>query len=152
MLKYTIVPASFFKKESLYQILSEAVQLSEQDKISYKELPQYKAVLVYAYKGDKNIAPEIAGLVEATRLIKDHNKVAATYHDGFVNIAIATDKKLLLANSYPATEAVTAEYFIFAALKQFQMNPQVTTIYIGEPVCGEMTDDFIRYFKGVETL
>ncbi len=152
MLKYTIVPASFFKKDNAYNILSEAVQLSEEDKVKYKELPRFKAVLVYAYTDEYADTPVIASLLEDIQQIKEHNKIAASYADGTVSVVIATGQKLLLANSFPALEPVTAEYFVFAAMKQFQINPQVTTIYLRKPVCGEMADDFVRYFKGVETI
>lgn len=151
MLKYTLVPAAFFKKDNAYNILSEAVQLSEEDKVGYKELPRLKAVLVYAYTSEDK-APAIAALLDAASGIRDHNKVAVHYGDGYVTVTISIDQKLLLANSYPAAEPITAEYFVFAALKQFQINPQVTTIYMLKPTCGEMADDFVRYFKGVETL
>ena len=152
-MKYTVVPAFFFRKESTYEILSEAVQLSETDKVEYKELPQYKAVLVYAYTdGEEASVPVIAKLLESTQRIREHNKLAVYYGEGYVNIAIATGDKLFLANSYPAEDPVTAEYFVFASLKQFQINPQVTTIYIRKPVVGEMTDDLVKYFKGVETI
>ena len=152
-MKYTVVPAFFFRKESAYEILSEAVQLSGTDKVEYKELPQYKAVLVYAYGEDEDASvPVVARLVESSKRIREHNKLAVYYGESYVSIVIATGDKLLLANSYPADDPVTAEYFVFASLKQFQINPQVTTIYILKPVVGEMTDDLVKYFKGVETI
>ena len=75
-----------------------------------------------------------------------------SFDGGALHITIVTGENLLLANSYPAGDPVTAEYFLFAALKQFQINPQVTTVYLKEPVSPEMTDDIVRYCKGVETL
>lgn len=150
MFKYTLVPASFFSEADADRILSEAVQLSEQDKVIYKELPHYKAVLVYV---DTDAAASvIAELMGDAVGIAEHNKIIAAHRDGSLHLVIVTGDKLLLANSYPAPDHVTAEYFIFAAMKQFQINPQVSTIYIKGEAKPEMLDDIVKYCKGVEKL
>lgn len=150
MFRYTLVPASFFTEAEADRILSEAVQLSEQDKVTYKELPQYKAVLVYV--DTDAAAPVIADLLNHAKGIPDHNRILAACGDGCIHIVIVTGEKLLLANSFPAPDHVTAEYFIFAAMKRFQINPQVSTIYIKGKAAPEMLDDIVKYCKGVETL
>lgn len=150
MFQYTLVPASFFTEADAERILSEAVQLSEQDKVIYKELPLYKAVLVYV--STDAAAPVIAELLDGTQAIPEHNKVIASLKDDCLHLVIVTGEKLLLANSYPAPDHITAEYFIFAAMKRFQINPQISTVYIKSGAKPEMLDDIVRYCKGVETL
>lgn len=152
MFKYTLVPEAFFKPSEAHKILSEAVRLSQTDKIEYQELPQFKAVLVYALSPEEEAAPVIFDLLAEVLSISEHNKVAACFDGSALHLAIVTGENLLLANSYPAGDPVTADYFLFAALKQFQINPQVTTVYLREPVSPEMADDIVRYCKGVETL
>ena len=100
----------------------------------------------------RKMPPVIFQLLSEVLSIPEHNKVACCFDGGALHIAIVTGENLLLANSYPACDPVTAEYFLFAALKQFQINPQVTTVYLKEPVSSEMADDIVRYCKGVETL
>ena len=155
MFKYTLVPAGFFTPSDAHKILSEAVRLSKTDKVEYQELPQFKAVLVYAHSDGENGgegAPAIAGLLSDVISIGEYNKVAARFDGSALHLVIVTGDKLLLANSYPAADTVTAEYFLFAALRQLQINPQVTTVYLREPAHPEMMDDIVRYCKGVETL
>ena len=96
--------------------------------------------------------PPIASLLDRVTSIGEHNKVAACFDAEALHLVIVAGEKLLLANSYPASDPVTAEYFLFAAMKRFQLNPQVTTVWLGEPVSPEMADDLVRYCKGVETL
>ena len=151
MKKFTLVPESFFDREKTYQILSEAVRLRETDKVYYKELPEQKAVLVYAADSENDLPP-VAGLLGALPRIADHNKVVAAVDGGTVSIALAEGEKLLLANAYPAPDAVTAEYFLFAAMKQFQLNPQITTVYFLGDAPRELLNDLFRHFKGVERL
>ena len=151
MKKFTLVPESFFDKEKTYQILSEAVRLGETDKVYYKELPEQKAVLVYAAESENDLPP-VAGLLGALGRIADHNKVAAAVNEGTVSIVLAEGDRLLLANAYPAPDAVTAEYFLFAAMKQFQLNPQITTVYFLGDAPRELLNDLFRHFKGVERL
>ena len=151
MKKFTLVPESFFDKEKTYQILSEAVRLGETDKVYYKELPEQKAVLVYAADSENDLPP-VASLLGALGRIADHNKVAARVEDGTVSIVLAEGDRLLLANAYPAPDAVTAEYFLFAAMRQFQLNPQVSTVYFLGEAPRELLNDLFRHFKGVERL
>ncbi len=151
MKKFTLVPLSFFDKEKTYQILSDAVRLEATDKVYYKELPEQEAVLVYAAASESDLPP-VAGLLEALGRIADHNKVVAAVEGGAVHIVLAEGDRLLLANAYPAPDAVTAEYFLFATLKQFQLNPAVTTVYFLGEAPYELLNDLFRYFKGVERL
>ena len=151
MKKFTLVPEAFFDKEKTYQILAEAVQLEETDKVYYKELPEQKAVLVYAADSENDLPP-VASLLGALGRIADHNKVAARVEDGTVSIVLAEGDRLLLANAYPAPDAVTVEYFLFAAIRQFQLNPQVSTVYFLGEAPRELLNDLFRHFKGVERL
>ena len=151
MKKFTLVPETFFDKEKTYQILAEAVRLKETDKVYYKELPDQKAVLVYAAESENDLPP-VAGLLDTLSRIADHNKVVAAVDGSCISIVIAAGDRLLLANAYPAPDAVTAEYFLFATLKQFQLNPQVTTVYFLGEAPRELLNDLFRHFKGVERL
>lgn len=147
MLKYTIVPEAFFEKDQANTILSQAVQLDENDKVKYQELPQYKAVLVYA--GNE---PDIAESIKALSSIAEFNKLVATFDGGYVHIALAMGDDLKIANSYPATDETTAEYFIISVLKRFQVNPKVTVIYLSKEVPFKLQNDLFRIFKGVEKI
>lgn len=151
MQQYTLVPEGFFNPGEVHRYLSDALQANLPDRIEYRELPQLKAVLVYVPLEEGGLPP-VAALLESIPSIEEHNKVALSFDGSAVHIAIATGEKLLLANSYAASDTVTAEYYLFAAMKQFQLNPQVTTVYIAGTPPPEMTDDLVRYCKGVETI
>ena len=151
MNKYTIVPASFFREDDSRNILSQAVQLEESDKAEYQELPEFQAVLVYASNPAEK-SPAVLDMLLAVSSIGEYNKVLACYDGSSVTVVIAAGSKLLLANSYPAADCVTGEYFIFASLKQFQINPEVTTVYFYGDAPFEMKNDMFRYCKGVEKL
>ena len=151
MLKYTIVPSSFFRRDDSYNILSQAVQLEGNDKVEYQELPDFQAVLVYAttLSGE---APAVLEMLRAVSGINEYNKVLANYDGSHITVVVAAGSKLLLANSYPSTDCVTGEYFIFSAMKQFQINPEVTTGYLYGDAPFDMKNDLFRYCKGVERL
>lgn len=127
--------------------MSQAAELDENDKVKYQELPQYKAVLVYAGK-----EPGIASLIGILSNISDFNKLSAAYDGKYVDIALAMGDDLKIANSYPAQDETTAEYFILSVLKRFQVNPKVTTIYLSGKVPFKLHNDLFRIFKGVEKL
>lgn len=114
------------------------------------ELPSYEAVLVYT--GDDSRALAISEMVKEAACIDKYNKVLARLGDGFVDILVAEGKKLLLVNTFPAADLVTAQYFIFASLRQFQVNPEVTTIYFLGDTPDSIMEDLFRYFKSVELI
>ena len=150
MFKYTLIPERFFSQESASRLLSKVVPLEKDDSVKHIELPEYKAVLVYT--GEDACARDIALMVELLSHIDKYNKIIARIGDGVVDIALAEGKKLLLVNSYPAADEVTAQYFIFAVLRQFQINPEVTTVYLYGGASESVKEDLFRYFYSVETL
>ena len=66
-------------------------------------------------------------------------------------MAIAQGRSLLLANSYPAPDFVTAQYYILLAMKSLQLNPEVTTIRFRTPITADQEMALYRYFKAVES-
>ena len=150
MIKYTLVPKDFFSEEAAAGLLSATVLLDEKDSVKNMELPSYEAVLVYT--GDDSRALAISEMVKEAACIDEYNKVLARLGDGFVDILVAEGKKLLLVNTFPAADLVTAQYFIFASLRQFQVNPEVTTIYFLGDTPDSIMEDLFRYFKSVELI
>ena len=150
MLKYTLVPEEFFEPSEAASLLAQAVQLKESEEVKYQELPAFKAVLVYVPEGQgRYLIEEMAGRLPQ---LKDYNKYIVSWDGSCLSAALAAGERLLLVNSFRAEDEVTAEYWIFAVLKQFQLNPQVTVVnFLGE-VPYRMQNDLARYFKGVETL
>lgn len=152
MIRFTLVPSDFFSPEDSHKILSEVVPLQDTDIVKYMELPDYKAVLIYVPNStDKRASePPIAELLRFTPSISGHNRLAVTLEEGYIYIVLAEGDKLLLANAYPATDIVTAEYFIFATLQEFQINPRMTTIYFLGEVPSGLTEEMFRHFHSVE--
>ena len=76
----------------------------------------------------------------------------ASYADGYLHLAIAQDRTLLLSNVFEAPDFTTAEYYIFLAMKKLQLNPEVSVIHFRTPLSEEQELSLYRYFKGVERL
>ena len=150
MIKYTLVPKEFFSEEVAAGLLSATVLLDEKDSVKNMELPSYEAVLVYTGKDSR--ARIIADIVEVSSRIDKYNKVVVHLGNGFVDIALAEGKKLLLVNSFPAADDVTVQYFIFAALRNFQISPEVTSIYFRGMASESIKEDLFRYFNSVESI
>ena len=73
-----------------------------------------------------------------------------SWKDGELSLAIAQGKSLLLANSFAAPDFVTAQYYIFLAMKSLQLNPEVTTIRFRHALSADEEMALYRYFKAVE--
>ena len=72
--------------------------------------------------------------------------------DGYLYLAIAQGKTLLLCNSYEAPDFTTAQYFIFLAMKKLQLNMEVSTICFRTPLNEDEEMSLYRYFKNVEQI
>ena len=150
MLKYTLIPEGYFSKDLAEDLLSSVVVLEKSDSVKSLELPCYKAVLLYA--GDDGRAQLLRGMLEAAAALDRYNKVVVHLDGQVVDIVVAAGERLLLCNSFPAADPVTAQYFLFAALRQFQINPEVTTVHFFGDADDSVKGDLFRQFASVEVL
>ena len=146
--KAALVPSAFFDAASAREILSRTVLLEDDDEIEYISLPEYSAELVYSLSE----LPELYYVLKALSGIGEHNKIVASYGDGVLSLAIAQGKELLLANVFTAADFITAEYFLFMAVKKLQLNPEVSTVHFLTSLSPEQEMSLYRYFKSVEQL
>ena len=168
--KVALVPSGFFDPASAREVLSRTAGLDEEDKVEYISLPEYSAELVYYLSAsspaqtdlsssddpvtmsEAKDLPELYYLLKKLPELKDYNKIAASYGDGVLSLAIAQGENLLLANTFQAADFTTAEYFLFMAVRKLQLNPEVSTIHFMTPLSGEEEMSLYRYFKTVETV
>lgn len=149
---FTLVPVNFFRPEAARDALAEVALLKEGDKVEYIRIPAYDAVLIYNISGDAAAPPEIFDILQELPSCPEYNKLLCSWKDGYLSLAIAQGKSLLLANAYKAPDFVTAQYFIFLAMKSLQLNPEVTTIRFRHALSAEQEMALYRYFKAVECL
>ena len=96
--------------------------------------------------------PEMFFLLKDILKLDHYNRIVASYADGYLHLAIAQDRTLLLSNVFEAPDFTTAEYYIFLAMKKLQLNPEVSVIHFRTPLSEEQELSLYRYFKGVERL
>ncbi len=168
--KFALVPSGFHAPEASRQMLSEVAAIDEEDHVEYIEVPQFGAVLLYSLNvggtlhkvisetlirtdGTKGrMLPEPYYMLSAMSGIADYNKIVASYVDGYLYLAIAQGKTLMLCNAYQASDFTTAEYFIFLAMKKLQLNLEMSSIYFRTPLTDEQEMSLYRYFRSVEHL
>lgn len=149
---FTLVPVNFFDPSAARKALSEVAAVAETDSIEYKELPAYGAVLIYTVPSGESSPPGILSVLDKLQSCPEYNKVLCSWENGVLQLAIAQGRSLLLANEYKAKDFVTAQYFIFLAMKSLQLNPEVTTICFTHPLDETRQMALYRYFKAVETI
>ena len=168
--KCTLVPDSFFRPEAVRAMLSDVVALEENDAVGYVRIPELGAVLLFSNSIGESLSrvlsqtvltasgaqapvlPEMYYILKALPSCEDYNKVVASYRDGYLHLAVAQGKSLLLSNVYAAPDFTTAEYFLFLALKRLQLNPEVSTVCFRTPLSPEAEMSLYRYFKAVVQL
>lgn len=168
--KCTLIPEHFFDPTGIRQSLEDVVRISPEDQVEFIRMPKQGAVLVFSNNLGETLSrtiaqtvltedgyqarilPEMYYLLEDMEKCRDYNKIIASYADSHLHLVIAQGKSLLLANTFKASDFITAEYFIFNALKRLQLNPEISTISFRTPVTEEQEMSLYRYFKAVEML
>jgi hypothetical protein len=148
--KVALIPSAYFHPDHVRQSLSEVVALDEGELVSYADVPEFDAKLLYVRPAEGDVFPELYYVLKEVSACTDYNKIVASYVDGWLNLAIAQGHNLLLANVFRAMDFTTAEYFIFLALKKLQLNPEVSSIVFRTPLSEEESLSLYRYFKSVE--
>ena len=129
-------------------------ELKEGDRVAHLAIPQYDAVLVYTTDGDSAVenTPEIVRLLTRLPDCPEYNKVLCSRTGARLYLALAQGKSLLLANSFPAPDFTTAEYYLFLSLNTLQLNPEITTVGWLSDLQPEEEMSLYRYFKSVTRL
>ena len=91
-------------------------------------------------------------MLAAAAALDRYNKVVVHLGEDSVDIVVAAGDKLLLCNSVPARDEVTAQYYLFAALRQFQINPELTRVHFFGEAGESIKSDLFRHFASVEML
>ena len=168
--KVTLVPEQFHE-ESLSGIsLRNVADIADGDDVLSSPVPEFAAVLVYSNTigetlsravsetvldkdGNKSCPlPEMYYMLRSVLDLPDYNKILASYMDGVLYLVIAQGRSLLLCNSFHAPDFTTAQYFIFLAMKNLQLNPEVSTISFRTPLSEEDEMSLYRYFKNVDQI
>ena len=168
--KFALVPTGFHSPEASRQMLAEVANVDDNDHVDHVEVPQFGAVLIYSLNVGGTLArvvsetvirtdgtkgcmlPEIYHMMNAMSEISDYNKIVASFVDGYLYLAIAQGKTLILCNSFQAPDFTTAEYFIFLAMKKLQLNPEMSSIYFRTPLSEDQEMSLYRYFRSVEHI
>ena len=168
--KSTLVPAQFHLPENSRQMLSEVVDLTDDEGVEYVSVPEFAAVLLYSnttvgamarvvsetvLRTDGTKArplPELYYMLRHLSRMTEYNKVLASYKDDALYLVVAQGKSLLLCNTFKAPDFTTAQYFIFLAMKKLQLNPEMSSIYFRTPLDQEQEMSLYRYFKNVEQI
>jgi len=147
MHKFTLVPSELFSESSSREILSEVVPLTQEEPLSFIDIPSVQSTLVYS--GER---PVLYDMLMSLFKIRSYNKILASIDAGVLSLVIAEGDSLVLCNEFEAPDFTTAEYFIFLALKNFQINPELSSIYFLSELKGEDKLSLCNYFKSAEQL
>lgn len=161
--KYTLVPVSMYSKDAPEAALRSVRDLNPDDKVLALEMPSRKAFMVFAvpqkiYQGlaalNKNVKfyPTSYLLIDRLASLTDNNRLLVSFSEGMLHVVVAERDRLLFANSFPAADMATAEYFILSVAREVMFNPEHTCLHIFGKVPDKMRNELSRYFSGVKEL
>ena len=168
--KVALVPESFFNEEAAREALAEVAPIGKEDAVEWVAMQEVGAVLVYSLSigeslsrvlsqtvldqdgNQARILPEMYYLIRTLGAIEDYNKIVASWRDGWLHLVIAQGKSLRLANVFQAPDFTTAQYYLFLAMKQLQLNPEISTVNFRTPLDMDSNMSLYRYFKSVVQL
>lgn len=151
-MKSTLVPSNFYNENCAGEYLAQVFVMEPGEPVRSLFLPEYGAWLVWAQEGEGDRMPEMYDILTALPKLPDYNKILCIWEKGYLYLAIAQGRSLLLSNRYDASDFATAQYYIFLAMKSLQLNPEISTICIRGEITREDELSLYRYFKAVEAL
>ncbi len=144
----TLVPASFYDKTCAREYLAQVVDIAPDAQIHSEFLADFDAYFVYA--GDER--PALLDSLSVLLSIKEYNKILCQWDGAVLSLCIAQGKSLLLSNTFPAADFITAMYFVLLCMKSLQLNPEVSTVYFRSPLSAEQQVSLYHYFMEVKAL
>ena len=165
--RYTLVPTSWFDETRAQAYLDAAFSPIDGEELRWKALPaELGAVEIWNPTktrlshiisgmlsiGDAEILPEFHFLLTEGCRVDSYNKIIASYAEGRLYLVIFQGKNLMLCNSFEAPDFTTAQYYIFMALKNLQLNPEASSIYFRTPLAAEEELSLYHYFQAVHRL
>lgn len=139
--RHTLIPSSLFKPERAIEILEQLFDVAYLDEINYTTINPLESTCIYALPAPVNAmvakhqhkAKFYAGIIPLLRYImeqKEYSRALMCYTPTHADLILMQGERLLLCNSYAVDRFRTALYFLFFALKQWQLNPKSLSLYI----------------------
>ncbi len=164
--RFTLVPAAWFD-ESRAQACLDAAAGPADGPVRWRPLPpELGAVEVWTPTAsrlthivcsmlsgrEEDILPEFHYMLTEGYKVDSYNKIIASHAEGRLYLVIFQGKNLMLCNSFEAADFTTAQYYIFMALKNLQLNPEASPIYFRTPLAAEDELSLYHYFQAVKAL
>lgn len=166
--KFTLVPSQFVAEGGEREMLSSVAQLSDSDRVFSTDIPEFAAKLLWSpsnvgklsetlsntvlrVDGSRaEVLPEPYYMLCSLHSMSRYNKIVASYADSKLYLVIAEGRSLRLCNVFDAPGFTSAEYWIFSAMKNLQLNPDVSDIVFRTPISEEEEISLCSYFRSVE--
>ena len=139
--KNTLIPSSFYNKETLATFLNFASPIDEMDEVHYKISEEAKAVAIFAvpntlayqlYAHHHNICffNQCIPLIEYALKQSKSQIMVINISSKLVDIAICQESKLLFHNSFSISNATDILYYAYFVVKQLEIDPNHTQILL----------------------
>ncbi len=143
-----LVPTSFYDKACAREYLAQVVDIAQGEQVHSVFLQEFDSYFIYA--GEKK--PALLDSLERLMSIKEYNKVLCHWDGALLSLCIAQGKSLLLANTFKASDFVSAMYFVLLSLKSLQLNPEISSVYFTSELSSDNQVSLYHYFREVKFL
>jgi hypothetical protein len=161
--KSTLIPNELFAREHLHTYLSFAVSLDDLDEIHYKTLsavgatdvfaiPAPLAQLLHTYHHKVDFFHQSVPLIH---LLHDHetqNGIALHFTHTLASFAVVAKKQFVLSNTFAVETFTDAVYYLGYIMKQLQLFPETTDVYLTGNISGDNTALLSRYYPNITVL
>ncbi|NLA15731.1 MAG: DUF3822 family protein [Bacteroidales bacterium] len=139
--RHTLIPSSLFKPQRAIEVLEQLFDVAYLDEVNYATINPLEATCIYALPAPVNAmvakhqhkARFYVTVIPLLRFImeqREYSRALMRYSSTHADLILMQGERLLLCNSYATDRFKTALYFLFFALKQWQLNPKSLNLYI----------------------
>ncbi len=139
--KHTLIPTSLFQPDQALEVLNQLFQTADLDEVNYSPVDILDATCIYALPAPvsaavfkhQHKAGFYASVIPLLRYIlerKEYSRALMHFTPSHVDLILMQGERLLLCNSYAIDRFSTGMYFLFFALKQWQLNPRSLSLFV----------------------
>ena len=158
--KFTLIPEHLYKKGTERQCLELVCTLDPKDeiKVEYSEKMQAYCLFVtdsIMVPALKILAPKIKHRCQHTVLaesshIADRSKgnpvVSANLRSGYIDVAVFSEQRLLMTNTFSCTSTADAEFMILSVIRNLQLRKDMAEVMLSGQVDKERYQQMRPFF------
>jgi len=144
--RYALVPYDYHSTGKERDLLSRLFEVGK-DNVKSVDIPSLGSAFIYASSdSDEGSVPASCLMLNKLQEVKEAHKLLVRFSGGLVTVVLSDREHLLFVNSFPVSSFADSVYFIMAAMREVNFEPEHTVIHYSGTLAKDESDLLDCYF------